>query len=480
MIRDQVELAVVGAGPAGLEAALAAAEAGVSVLLIDGYARPGGQYLKQLPAAFRETGRAYPHPEVQALLHRLAGADDIRLLSDTVVWGIFPAEATGDWLLALSGPEDSRQVRASVVILATGAYDRPVAFPGWSLPGVLTAGAAQTLLKNQRVLPGRRILLSGSGPLQLAVAAQLVRAGAEVIGMLEAATLDWRRGLHYAPAVWRQWSRLAEGWGYWRTLRRAGTPLRFGWAVIEARGEGQVEAGVIARLDDNGQPRPGTARTVAVDTIITGYGFIPATQLSRLAGCRHTYRPEQGGYVPDRDERLQTSCPGLYSVGDGAGIGGAQLARIEGRVAGLAAAVRLGHLPEAAGAQVIAGQQPALVRERRFAGLLHDLFAPRPGLFGLATDDTIICRCEEVRLADIRQAIRDGAVCASAVKGITRAGMGNCQGRICAELVARAIAAETTEPGDYAGRLAAAGAFTARSPIFPLPLATLAEAADVA
>lgn len=474
---ERVELAVIGAGPAGLEAALAAAETGVEVLLFDSYARPGGQYLKQLPVAFRETGRAL-HPEAQALFDRLGHAAGIRHLADTVVWGIFPAEMDGDWLLALSGPGGSRQVRAGAVILATGAYDRPVAFPGWTLPGVLTAGAAQTLLKNQRVLPGRRILVSGSGPLQLAVAAQLVRAGAEVAGLLEAAPLDWRRGLRHAPALWGQWARLAEGWDYWRTLRRAGVPLRFGWAVIEAQGEDQVQAAVIARLDDTGQPRPGTAQTLAVDTVITGYGFIPATQLSRQAGCQHVYRPEQGGYVPERDEWLQTSCPGLYSVGDGAGIGGAPLARLEGKIAGLAAAVRLGHLQQAAAEITKAGQQPALARERRFAGLLHDLFAPRPGLFNLAIENTIICRCEEVRLDGIRQAIQDGAVYANAVKGITRAGMGNCQGRICAELVARAIAAETTGPGDYAARLAAAGTFTARSPIFPLPLAELAEAAE--
>ncbi len=476
---ERVELAVVGAGPAGLEAALTAAEAGVSVWLIDNYPRPGGQYFKQLPGAFRGNGSSLPQAEAQALFQRLVEAPNIRLLTDTLVWGVFPEPRSDGWQLALHGPTAPHRLQAETLLLATGAYDRPIPFPGWTLPGVITAGAAQTLLKNQRLLPGRRILLSGTGPLQIAVAAQLIQAGADVVAVLEGAAVKWQQNIRQIGAWWGQWGRLGEGWAYWRTLRRAGVPLRFGWSVIEAHGAETVEEVVIARLDADWQPIPGSEQTFSVDTLVIGYGFIPSTQLGRLLGCTHVFRPEQGGYVPCRDDKLQTSCPGVYAAGDGAGIGGGELARLEGRIAGVAVAERLNRLDKNAAQAAITRLQPALVRERRFAAMLGQLFTPGPGLYRLATDDTLICRCEEIRLADIREAVQNGAQKANAVKGITRAGMGNCQGRICAELVARVIAAEGGYPGEYIRRLEAAGIFTARSPLQPLPLEVLAEATTV-
>ncbi len=472
---ERVPLAVVGAGPAGLAAAITAAEAGLAVTLIDSYPRPGGQYFKQLPESFRGDEDHLPeHRQAQAMFQRLAGAK-VRLLTDTLVWGAFPVGQAGGWLLTLYGPDVPPRLQAEALILATGAYDRPIPFPGWTLPGVMTAGAVQALLKSQRVLPGRRILLAGSGPLQLAVAAQLVQAGAQVVGLLEGAAVSWQMFRHI-PALWGQWARLRESWSYRRILQRAGVPLRFGWAVVEARGQEQVQAAVIARLDGDWQPLPRPRQTIAVDTIVTGYGFRPANQLSRLLGCRYDFRPERGGYVPRRDEGMQTSLSGLYIVGDGAGIGGAELARIEGRIAGWSVAHRLGQLDQKTVQVAIARQQPALARERRFARMLADLFTPGPGLYRLATDDTLICRCEEVSLSEIRQAVAAGARSVNEVKGLTRAGMGNCQGRMCEALVARAIADEVDSPIPYLQRVEAAGCFSPRPPIHPLPLSVLAEA----
>jgi NADPH-dependent 2,4-dienoyl-CoA reductase/sulfur reductase-like enzyme len=478
-VNQQVDLAVVGAGPAGLEAALIAAEAGATVTLIDSYPRPGGQYFKQLPASFTGNAAGLPQSEGVALLQRLAAAN-IQLLADTVVWGAFPApDHPGGWLLTLYGPAAPSRLQARALILATGTYDRPVALPGWTLPGVMTTGAAQTLLKHQRLLPGRRILLSGSGPLQLAVAAQLVGAGAEVVAVLEGISVSLWQGIQSLPALWGQWARLREGWTYWRILRRAGVPLRTGWSVVEIRGKAEVEEAVIARLDDNWRPVAGSEQSIRVDTLLLEYGFTPATQLSRLLGCGHDFRPAWGGWVPRRDDNLQTTCSGVYAVGDGAGVGGAALARVEGRIAGLAAARQVGRLTEPAAEAALARLQPALTRERRFAAMLGELFMPGPGLYQLASDETIICRCEEVRLAEIRAAVQSGARTVNEVKGLTRSGMGNCQGRICGELVARAIADEAGLPGSDSERIEAAGVFTVRPPVYPLPLAALAATADL-
>ncbi len=463
----QVELAVVGAGPAGIAAALTAAAAGVATVLLDSQPRPGGQYFR----ADAVSGATADENVTQdgILRHKLADSP-VQVMSDTLVWGAFPAEDGQGWELALHGPHAPARLTARTVILATGAYDRPIPFPGWTLPGVMTAGGVQAFLKGQRIVPGRRFLLAGTGPLQIAVAAGLIEAGAEIVAILEATRPEWR-AVRHAAALWGQWPRLAEGLGYWRTLRAASVPIRLGWAVVEARGNGQVEAAVICRVDDTGRPIAGSAETVAVDTIAIGYGSIPSTELARLLGCDHEFLPERGGDVPRRDAEMRTSQRGVFAVGDGAGIGGAELAQIEGRIAGLAAARDLGRLSEAAAGAAIKREQPGLAQQRRFAAMLGALFTPAPGLYALAHDDTIICRCEEITLGDIRRAVADGATDANEVKGRTRAGMGNCQGRICGELVARIIAAETVRA------VAAAGCFTARPPLHPLPLEVIAQGA---
>jgi len=464
-----VDLAVVGAGPAGIAAALTAAEAGVATVLVDSQPRPGGQYFRAAVEEIVNLSVSNAAPLVRQLT-----ASRVQVLSDTLVWGAFPTEDGQGWELALHGPHAPARLIAQSLILAAGAYDRPIPFPGWTLPGVMTAGGVQAFIKGQRRVPGRRFLLSGTGPLQIAVAAGLVQAGAEVVAILEAARPEWR-DVRHAAALWGQWPRLAEGLGYWRTLRAAGVPIRLGWSVIEARGREQVEEAVVCPLEEDGRPIMRSAETVAVDTIAIGYGLIPSTELSRLLGCAHEFAPERGGYIPQRDAEMRTSLPNVFAVGDGAGIGGAELAQIEGCIAAGAVARDLGRL---SGGAAQAGGLGRLARQRRFAAMLGALFTPAPGLYALARDDTIICRCEEVTLGDIRRAVADGATDANEVKGLTRAGMGACQGRICGELVARIIAAETGRAGDPAA-IRAAGCFTARPPIHPVSLAALAQAGDL-
>jgi NAD(P)H-nitrite reductase large subunit len=232
-------------------------------------------------------------------------------------------------------------------------------------------------------------------------------------------------------------------------------------------------------VDDAWRPLPDTAETLAVDTIAIGFGLIPSTELARSMGCACAFHPEQGGYVPRRDADMQTSLAGVYAVGDGAGIGGATIAQIEGRIAGVAAAHYLGKLPEAALKTAISREQVALRRHRRFTDMLAALFAPKPGIYALADDDTIICRCEEVTLGDIRRAVDAGARDVNTVKGLTRAGMGNCQGRICGELIAHIIAAETGQADDVHA-IESAGCLSARPPLHPLPLEVIAQTAGSA
>ena len=462
---ERLELVVVGAGPAGMEAAIAAAEAGSPVTLIDGYPRPGGQYFKQLPTPLKSNDETARQKQAEFLFRRLEETGRVRLFNETIAWNAYPAEEEGEWVLSLYGPHAPDSLQTKTLIIASGTYDRPVPFPGWTLPGVMTAGAVQILLKTQRILPGRRFLLSGTGPLQLAVAAQLVYAGAEVVAVLEAAHIGLGQ-IRHIPALWRQWAKLGEGWEYWRTLQRAGVPLRYGHAAIEARGKDCVEEVVTARLDTHMNIVLGAEQTVPADTLIIGYGFLPSNELTRLLGCEHHYVAEQRYYVPTRDDKMQTSQPGVYAVGDGTGVGGAELSRLEGRIAGLAAAWRLGHLDTTATQAAIAREQPALVRERRFARMLTELFAVGSGLISLAKDETCVCRCEEVTKGEIVEAIEMGCHSLIWIKRMTRAGMGMCQGRICGQWIVELLSEQLgLDPSQMI-------LDTVRPPIRPVPISS--------
>jgi thioredoxin reductase len=458
----ETDVAVVGAGPAGLSAAVAAARAGARVTLIEEYARPGGQFYKQLPAEFQVRDHALldhdytkGDPLIWDALH-----PNIQLLTDTLVWGCFqPGQ------LELMRQGAAERLRAAKIVVATGAYDRPIAFPGWDLPGVLTAGAAQTLVKHQQVLPGKRILLVGSGPFLLPVAKMLLSGGASLTAVLEATQRrSWAR---HARRLWGHGARLREGYGYLQALRQARVPLAFGWVIVRAEGDEQVERAVVARCDRNWSPIRETERSLTVDTICVGYGFLPATQLTRLIGCQHAYRPRAGGWVPTHDDRMETSVPGVFVAGEVAGIGGAYAAQAEGTLAGLAAARQLGKPVDD---RQIAAAQRQRARCRAFGDLLNELFEVRPGLYDLLTDEVVVCRCEEVTAGEVRQTLAPWSANVNQVKAVTRAGMGPCQGRICASLVAELTARGTCTPIDQVDY------FHPRPPLKPVPLEVLAQA----
>jgi NADPH-dependent 2,4-dienoyl-CoA reductase/sulfur reductase-like enzyme len=381
------------------------------------------------------------------------------MLSDTLVW-----QASPDKTLACIHQDESFQLQAQAVIVAAGTYERPVPFPGWTLPGVILTGGAQAMLY-QHVLPGKRVLLAGTGPLQLVVAANLVRAGAQVVGVLEGAPL-LQKGVRHAGALWGQWERLEEGLSRYLTLLSHGIPYRLGWGVLEAKGSEQVESVRIARLNKEWQPIPGSEQEVSCDTLCVGYGFVPFSNLTQIMGADHEYRPDLGGAVPVRGDRMETTLAGVYAVGDGAGIGGVYSSQIEGQIAGLAAAAALGYGKESAPA-AIDGLRPALGRERAFQRMYADLFTPGPGVYELASDDTLICRCEGVTLAKLRRTFARGATSVMEVKDASRCGMGECQGRMCGSFLTYYLASQ------LGTSIQEVGAYHVRPPVFPVPIQAL-------
>ena len=469
------ELAVIGAGPAGLAAAITAARAGVRVTLVDEYPRPGGQYLKDAAPPNGSPPVSAAERQAQALLPELTRLE-IELRLQTLVWGLEENR------LALHSATGVDWLEAEAIIVATGARELVVPFPGWTLPGVMTLGGAQLLAKGHGVLPGKRILLAGSGPLLLPVANELAQRGAEVVAAVEATQPgQW---LSHAAAVWGNWDRLREGWRYLRGLRRAGIPYRFGRTVIRAEGlspasvggrpgrRGELEAVVVARVDGQGNPIPGIEESFEIDALCLGFGFVPNVELTQLAGCKHHFDPRRGGWIPTVNERLETTKDGLFAAGETAGVGGAGAAMLDGRVAGLAAAQRLGYLTEAQLASELAGLVGQRQRLERFGAMLNILFTPRLGLHTITTAETIVCRCEEVSAGEVRAAIGHGVADLDALKSWTRVGQGPCQGRTCGPLLARLLTQEVGCPVERAG------CFNVRPPLKPVPLGQLALGDD--
>ena len=323
MTVQTTEFAIVGAGPAGLSAAIEAAGAGARVLLIDENAKAGGQLFKQIHKFFgsKDHYAGTRGIDIGTKLLSDVQALGVEVMLDTVVWGIF-ANRT----LAVIRDRQNLRVHAESICLATGASENALAFPGWTLPGVMGAGAIQTLINIQRVLPGRRVLMVGSGNVGLIVSYQLLQAGAQVVAVVEALPKVGGYGVHASK------------------LRRHGVPILTCTTIREATGKDKVEKATTVTLDAQWRQVPGTEQEYDVDAICLALGLTPLSELAWMAGCEFTYIPQLGGHVPIHDDNMQTTVPGLYVAGDLAGIEEASTAMEEGKLAGIAAAEALGRL----------------------------------------------------------------------------------------------------------------------------------------
>ncbi|MFE2302209.1 FAD-dependent oxidoreductase [Streptomyces sp. NPDC059445] len=441
-------LAVIGAGPAGLTATLAAAARGIHVTLIDSAAAAGGQIHRRpasglgarRPGALHHGRRTWERLERGLAGHLEAGT--VRHLTDHHVWLAERTGATGArngfTVHALLGPlqEESVAVRADAVLLATGGYEKVLPFPGWTLPGVVTAGGAQAMLKGGLVVPGRRAVVAGSGPLLLPVATALAAAGVDVAALVE--SLDPRRLPRAGGALAAEPGKIAEGAAYAARLLRHRVPFVPRHTVVEAHGEGRVEAVTVAALGPDGRVRSGTGRRIACDALAVGHGMVPHTDLAEALGCHVV----EGAGV-DVDDEQRTGVPGVWAAGEVTGIGGAALSLAEGHLAGRSVAARLrGTEPDPRSA---ARAVRARARARAFASALDAVYRPPAHWTDQVTDDTVVCRCEEVTAGRVREAVTDlGAGDVRTVKLLTRAGMGWCQGRICEPAVAGLAGCEQT------------------------------------
>ena len=461
------DILVLGGGAGGLNAALSAGRAGAQVLLIDERPLPGGQYYKQplpIPALAEENASDPQFAGGRALIAAVEAAG-VSMLRGAQVWGAFePLE-----LLIFDGKASSL-CRPKRLIVAAGAYERGLPVPGWTLPGVMTTGAAQTLLRSYRVLAGARVLIAGNGPLNLQVALELARADTEILAVVELAR---RPGVRAFPALGRMLGSTPalalRGVGYLAELRQRRIPILYDSVLAGvARRNGCLTA-LVKRWPV--EPREAGQRFEA-DAVCMGYGFMPSNEILRALGCAHRFDSARGHLVTERDARCRTSVAEIYAVGDCAGLGGAPAAEAEGVIAGLAAARSLGLAPRAAKRQTESTARSALARHRRFQEGLWQLYGAPRLTTELATPETLICRCEELNLADIEAALEPGSTSAGALKRRTRVGMGRCQGRYCGPILA-ALSAERE------GRsLDEAGHWAPRPPVKPIRIGDIVGDAE--
>jgi NADPH-dependent 2,4-dienoyl-CoA reductase/sulfur reductase-like enzyme len=452
---EKIDFAVVGAGPAGMAAATLAAELGLDTLLIDEQDAPGGQI-------YRGVERAEPASPLGADYlagHRLVAAlraSGAQYLPGTTVWHIDP-----DGTMALTAGTVSRTVRARRILIATGAIERPMPIPGWTLPGVMTAGAAQIMLKTADLVPAGRVVLAGQGPLLWLVAVQLVRAGAPPALIL---TTTPHRNYHDAArllpqTLWPARRALWKGLSLIREVRRAGIPVVREAAGLRALGRDRLE-GVAW---DGGE--------TSADLLLLHEGVIPNTQISLALQLDHRWDADQLCWRPVTDDWGAAALTTVAIAGDNAGIAGAEAAALSGRLAALDAASFLDNIAPAERDRRARPIRRALQRERAIRPFLDALYRPAPAML-VPADDVIACRCEEIPVGQIRRAVRLGAQGPNQAKAFTRCGMGPCQGRICGPIVTAVMADALQRP------IAEIGTYRPRAPYKPITLGALAGIAQ--
>lgn len=446
-------MVVVGAGPAGVRAAQTLLRHGVRPVIIDEALLPGGQIYRQSPAPRGSARQRYGFEHKRAAAIHAAGAQ-LREQADyrarTAVWNATPGRLD----LVQDGKLDD--LPYARLLIATGATDRVLPFPGWTLPGVFSLGGAQIALKGQHCLLGPRIVFAGTGPLLYLVAYQYARAGGQVQAVLDSAPLAAQASA--LPALLNQPGTLAKGLYYLGWLRTHGVSVHHSASLLGAQGTARVE-GVRARIG-------GAEREFACNALAVGHGLRAETQLADLLDCAFDFDAAQRAWLPRRDADGRSSADGVYLAGDGAGIGGAMLAELSGERSALAMLADSGIGIDPARLRWLARRQAALTRFRR--GL--DRAFPLPGAGAGCDDSVIVCRCEEVRAGELRSAAGQFAIDdLNRLKALTRIGMGLCQGRMCQSGAAELLADCRRIP------LSAVGRLRGQAPVKPLPFSALGQ-----
>ncbi|MCO5731632.1 NAD(P)/FAD-dependent oxidoreductase [Rhizobium sp. SSA_523] len=451
------DVVVIGAGPAGMSAAIRLRKHGFSVAVIDEQPAPGGQIWRGVE---RNSGRVsealgadYRKGAALVQAFRDCGAE---YLPETQVWQIEEG-----WNLFLTSGGEARRIGARVVLLANGAQERPVPFPGWTLPGVMTVGAAQILLKAGGMLPQGDVWIAGAGPLPLLYATQLLGLEGRIAGFLDTSRRPGLAALTKLAGAWRDIPGLLKGARWLRDLRKSGNMVR-GFHDLRAVGD--------ERLQYLEWQSAGGRRKVKADVLLVHEGVVPRIHETLALGCAHDWNDLQNHFTPRLTRWGETSKQGLFVAGDAGGIGGWLAATLSGEIAGLGIANQLDASFDAEGERRKAGLDKRLASARALRPFLDALYPPPTASIA---DEVIVCRCEEVTAAQIRSVAKVSAPDPNAVKAATRCGMGPCQGRQCGYSVQALIAEAHGIPARDVGF------FNIRPPLKPVTLGEIAALGDL-
>jgi len=453
---SSIDLVIVGAGPAGMAAAAIANELSINTVVLDDQPKAGGQIYRNLGASTVQQrtilGSSYTNGET---LLPTKGHSTINWVHTASVWQI---DQSGT--VFYTGPKGSAPIKPKQVILANGALERPMPFPGWTLPGVMTAGAVQIALKSAALVPDGKLVLAGSGPLLYLLAIQLVKAGADVNAIVD--TTPRANSISAASSLLgmaRSWRLLREGIGLLAQLRQHKIKHYRYCTALSVAGDQQVQGIRFTQA--------GNAKELSCDILAIHNGVVPNVQLSRQLGLKHDWQEAQRCWAPRIHNITQTELPWLHIAGDGAGILGAEAAALQGRLAAFNAARALGaNLPITAD-QAIKKDSRALARLTAARRFIDKLYAPADE-FLTPANETVVCRCEETTAGEIREFVAMGCTGPNQAKAFGRPGMGPCQGRYCGLTVSEIIAKERGVP------IQQVGYYRIRPPIKPITLAELA------
>ena len=459
---DLIDILVVGAGPAGANAALAAARHGKHVVLLDEQVKPGGQIWRAKDSSILSAPQT-PESSAGDVLRAQITKARIDHRGSTRIWQI--ERQSKGWDVHVLRDGQVERLTTKVLVLATGAHEFVQPIPGWTKPGVFGLAGATALFKQNLSPPGQRTIVSGTGPLVFFVASEIRRLGGTVAAVVTPNTRrDWVAKL---PALARRVDLALRGALWIVHLMMNRIPIFWGCSVVSVEGVTRVEGAEIQKLDANWAPK-GETWSIDADSLCLGHGLIPSIEAPQLSGVTISYRSDLGGWVPDTGEDGVTSVEGVFLCGDGTGIRGAAAAELHGTLAGLSAAEHLG----ARTAKERATLRSRFNRAARFGLAMTALSTPRPGLAMLTKPDTIVCRCESLTQTRISQEVEVGAASTNAVKSGLRAGMGPCGGKYCQTAIARFIAMHQNRPE------AEIPPSAPRPPLRPVPVSALSADFD--
>lgn len=422
------QIGIIGAGPAGMNAAIQLAKFGIRSTIIDENSSVGGAIFRQ--PRTKTTQAVLNQAKTRQRFEKLVSEFEkyreyFTFLFDSEVVGTFENQRE----IALVKDGALTRLKVDRLIISTGCFERAQPFPGWTLPGVMSCGGAQLQVKSGLVKPGKSIVFAGTGPLLLVAATQFHKAGIKVKGVFEAGKrIDLVKEL---PLLLSNIPLLFDGLKYLRYLKKANIPVRFGWGIVEALGKEEVNQVKVAPFDSNWRPVESKSQVIEADCLGVEYGFVSRSELTQLLGCNHKYAESSGGVIPIVDEWLRTSKSGIYVAGDSVGVYGSEAAEEEGKIAAFGCLIDSGIVSLGEASKACKKGHKKISKLKEFRQAFETFSELRDGLFGLPKSDTTICRCENVKMEKISAAIEQGVNDLITLKMVTRVGMGDCQGKMC-------------------------------------------------